>query len=303
MLSTAQTVLSTPELLAEILSWLDMRTLLLSQRVSRQWRDLIAGTPALQRALFIEPVAATSSAELVRDRKRNPLLQEVFRPFFKENVKAGPGGTNDVTKLEVKAGSRPFAFMDDSSDGKDDTGNENDEDGNKDRCCSSRRRAFLRKGASWRRMLVQQPAAPKLGFVEQIGMFEQTYSNACFPAGEPDGGDGGGLRMGALYDFVYQFMGDRRARHEKHAFSVYWREPEYDRPVHKFSRWGGREELALKALGDDVVVVVVRVASHAEEWQVCGVTERSALREDYLPEEWEGKDVDLKHVNSECWFG
>ncbi|KAK7756183.1 hypothetical protein SLS62_001776 [Diatrype stigma] len=74
-----------------------------------------AGTPALQRALFFQPIAATSSAELVRDRKRNPLLQEASRPFFKDNVKR-PSGTNDVGGLTVHARSRPFAFMDSGND-------------------------------------------------------------------------------------------------------------------------------------------------------------------------------------------
>lgn len=50
-------VLGTTELLEMILLNVDMKTLLLSQRVSRSWQRLISTSIHLRRALFMEPVA------------------------------------------------------------------------------------------------------------------------------------------------------------------------------------------------------------------------------------------------------
>ena len=62
-----------PEILETILLSADMRTLLISQRVSSYWYNLIAESPRLQRALFFEP---DPNATL----QLNPLLRETF-PF------------------------------------------------------------------------------------------------------------------------------------------------------------------------------------------------------------------------------
>ncbi len=278
MVSAAEKVFSTPELLMEILSGLDMRTLLLSQRVSKQWQYIIAKTRVLQRALFFEPITATSDAKLVRDRELNPLLREVFPPFFRENERYEFGSYNGLHELMVGANARPFSFMDSG-------GNPN------------RRRAFLRAGASWRRMLVQQPAALKIGFIEREGHSQMSYSNACIP--EP-----GGVRMGALYDLVYQFMGIQEAADSgNNAFGVYWREPEHDPRVTEWSRSCGQEELALEDLDKDVVVVVLRYVNGESKWGISTPMRKSLLRSKYRPNEWESKRADLKFINSQDWFG
>lgn len=48
-------VLDTVELFEAILICLPVRDLLLAQRVSRRWRDVIARSIKLQRALFLVP--------------------------------------------------------------------------------------------------------------------------------------------------------------------------------------------------------------------------------------------------------
>ncbi|KXJ95618.1 hypothetical protein Micbo1qcDRAFT_157626, partial [Microdochium bolleyi] len=56
-------------------------------------------------------------------------------------------------------------------------------------------------------MLVQQPAAMKIGYIEHQGRAEQSYSMAVIDCSEERG-----LRMSRLYDLVYQYAGSRKAR-------------------------------------------------------------------------------------------
>ncbi|KAE8422264.1 hypothetical protein BDV36DRAFT_245462, partial [Aspergillus pseudocaelatus] len=123
--------LSTPEVLELILLQLDLRTLLTSaQRTCRAWRTLIQDSPALQRALFFMPGTGDSSGRKVS----NPLLVEAF-PFVFDT-------STNMTFPEYRDGE----------------------------CLSTCRMAkypetqtaFLRREASWRRMLLQQPPVFKL---------------------------------------------------------------------------------------------------------------------------------------------
>ena len=276
MPSPIHEVLSTPELLIEILSRLDMRTLLLSQRVSRFWQGLVTGTPALQRSLFFEPITAKSNTELTQGRQINPLLQAAFPPFFKEPTKQKDSEVIRLSDLLVRDDHKTFSFMDSLSWDK--------------------RESFLREGASWRRMLVQQPAALKLGYIESQGPSERSYYNACLT--HPNG-----LRMHALYDFVYQFMAHREEKNDRNSFGVYWRDPKHDPPVNSYSWKCGLEELALKDLAEDVAVVVLRYMNGNTRGSLDREVERSALSPSYLPEEWEGEKVTVKFINSQDWFG
>ena len=54
-------VLRTTEFLVAVLLELPIRTLLLSQRVSRLWKDTIANSTKLQQALFMRPIPDSSS--------------------------------------------------------------------------------------------------------------------------------------------------------------------------------------------------------------------------------------------------
>ncbi|RYO76949.1 hypothetical protein DL766_007465 [Monosporascus sp. MC13-8B] len=113
MAAKASQVLDIPELLEAVLLKLDIRT-----------------SPAIQRALFFKPVEAVVDAPL-----RNPLLTELFLPFF-----------DSPNRLR-------FAF-----------------DAFKELAMAREERlgAFKREDASWRRMLVQQPPARELGMWERI---------------------------------------------------------------------------------------------------------------------------------------
>jgi hypothetical protein len=93
-------VLSTPELLESILLRLDLRTLLTSaQLVNRQWRALVSHSPALQRALFLQPAAAAAWAP-----ENNPLLAAAFPAFYHW----GGGGDDDEIRRATFA-QQPMA--------------------------------------------------------------------------------------------------------------------------------------------------------------------------------------------------
>ncbi|ELR08100.1 hypothetical protein GMDG_02927 [Pseudogymnoascus destructans 20631-21] len=59
--SAANAVPSIPDILEAILLSVDMKTLLLSQRVSRDWASIMASSLVIQQALFFQPVQAVSS--------------------------------------------------------------------------------------------------------------------------------------------------------------------------------------------------------------------------------------------------
>ena len=62
-------VIATNELLESILCGLDMRTLLFAQAVCKEWKSLIATSPSLQRALFLQADPVTNDVPTL-----NPLL-------------------------------------------------------------------------------------------------------------------------------------------------------------------------------------------------------------------------------------
>jgi hypothetical protein len=75
------------EILVEILSNLDNRTLLATQRVSGRWRDIVTTAPTLQQKLFLGPIATHNSNNLVTS---NPLLESIFPPYLRQ-LAPGPG--------------------------------------------------------------------------------------------------------------------------------------------------------------------------------------------------------------------
>ncbi|KAL1998093.1 hypothetical protein VTN02DRAFT_6876 [Thermoascus thermophilus] len=169
---------TTPELLERILLHLDLRTLLTAaQRVCRAWTRLIASSPALQRALFFRPVPYELSGNNIvtgkRKRKKgekvyNPLLAELFPPFFPR-----PTTPNrlDQLDLDLDLARNP-----------------------------TKQAAYLRRDASWRRMLVQQPPARSLSYI-RVSQARGGQSWARFTIPVPGPGDSG-LRMNMLYDLL-----------------------------------------------------------------------------------------------------
>ncbi|ETS84873.1 hypothetical protein PFICI_02898 [Pestalotiopsis fici W106-1] len=201
-------VLYMPELLECIFLQLDMQTLLVSaQRTCRTWRELISTSPALQEALFFKPQdgPAGFDGQDGRDQadntgklesrnvacqgvRKNPLLASVFPAWFQDYQYKGPSphrrngrrprpgdGENELATLSsvsrlpiwTSYSSQPFAAATEQ---------------------------FLHSpSASWRRMLIQQPPAYRLGYWATLDHMApgQQASIKHYPSG---------LHMGQLYD-------------------------------------------------------------------------------------------------------
>jgi hypothetical protein len=180
-------VFHTPELLLEIFSLLDERTLLTSsQRVNKLWHATIKNSPVLQRKLFIRP---TRGQREDKKRVRNPLLVDTFAPWFKpRKIYQQFCSSSEVIE------SLPLA-----------------------RTGSRLREAFMQPKASWRGMLVTQPPVTKLGC-----WMEERLDGGYLPYDEVWRfkvlGFPNGLRMGKLYDLAQKWLGtSTRAR-----FRTYW---------------------------------------------------------------------------------
>ncbi|KAJ6538562.1 hypothetical protein DFH09DRAFT_79119 [Mycena vulgaris] len=152
-------VIFTPELLELVLSYLPMRDLLITAPlVSKTWQAITL-SPALQRALFFQPDPSAA-------RVQNPLLAEMFPPFFApERDGHWPGKASSIKSM-------PWSKAPD---------------------------AFKREEASWRRMLVIQPPAQKMTVTETChGEDGDSERRAVL--------DDLSLRMGILYDLATPFI-------------------------------------------------------------------------------------------------
>ena len=208
--SAANTVLSIPELLKAILLHVDMKTILLSQRVNRNWANIMASSIVIQQALFFRPVQEVSSiipfdptdnhfgdhdSEIIY----NPLLVAKFGPAFFKRGDAGintrrPYRANQFYKLPWSPRATEYAKIDDW----DELPGEEEPDPQVVAEEKATRRYFTRSGASWRRMLVSQPPPPLLGYfmLDLHSGWNQIWKAMVEPSCE------GGLRMGELYDMV-----------------------------------------------------------------------------------------------------
>ncbi|KAI0551775.1 hypothetical protein F4679DRAFT_593199 [Xylaria curta] len=144
MSSAMQTVLDIPELFVLILLQCDIRTLLTgARRVSHLWCDVIDSTPAIQKALFFRPDYSSKPT-------LNPILVETFSLFFDGQVH-DQESFDELPIGDENAMAEAFSLFFD--------GIVTDE--------SSPRDAFMRKGASWRRMLVRQPPVRTMGYLNR----------------------------------------------------------------------------------------------------------------------------------------
>ncbi|KAJ6585710.1 hypothetical protein B0H19DRAFT_1110560 [Mycena capillaripes] len=178
MSSAKDTVISTTELLEHILERPPMRALLVTAPlVSKTWQAITL-TSAFQRALFLQPDPASSQSAPVK----NPLLEEVFAPFFRRDSDLNP--QNRFTWSDAKAiKAMPWSKAPD---------------------------AFRRREASWRRMLVQQPPAQTMLVTEKCeGQLGDEERRAVLRDLE--------LRMGLLYNITLPFI-DRVAS----SFRIHW---------------------------------------------------------------------------------
>lgn len=193
-------VLSIPELLESILLQLDMQTLLVSsQRVCRQWHNFIKSSRCIQEFLFFEPCSQLSPRFLAAGRVKNPLLKRHFKPFFEDlngpkQARRQPWSTSfnrfGVTKLTGSG-----LAIADMKNGR------------------HRHAAFVREGASWRRMLVTQPPIERVAYIKS-GPWNVT-GKLEYPLG---------LIMGQFYDLIFAMLWDRTADGESVAW-LGWRPP------------------------------------------------------------------------------
>lgn len=131
-------VLSMLELLEAILLEVDLLTLLVSgQRVCQKWHALIHTSPSLQQALYFKPCTETANNQPMSSyTKSHPLLIRNF-----------PNLLQQTWYLPEYALALDLA-----------------------RLPTNKKESFLRKGASWRRMLLSQPPMNVLRLASLTGV-------------------------------------------------------------------------------------------------------------------------------------
>ncbi|WYZ39918.1 hypothetical protein EsH8_IV_000259 [Colletotrichum jinshuiense] len=247
--SAAETVLAIPELLESILVRVDMVTLLVSaSRVSKAWKDFMDGSPAIQQALFFRPISTDVSqavihglgdaswpsvpgeeaaADQMSERQViNPLLAKKFESCFFDfgQTYSCHRRANTFYELPWASGPEPAQVVKQYWGGWCQVRPEKG-DSESARAQEESRRRFMRRGASWRRMLVSQPPPPSLGYMRfdicNLTLEGQkVLSSLIKPKSETSFV---GLRMGELYDIVQHQAG----HHGRHSlwFRVLWGKP------------------------------------------------------------------------------
>ncbi|KAK7955149.1 f-box domain protein [Apiospora saccharicola] len=283
-------VLHTPELLEKILAGCgDMRAVLLAQRVSLFWHELIRDSSLLQCMLYFEAVPPFApdeglSPEELRDGfSVNPLLRHYFTEWLRQYPHMRQSRPDNVPAPEthgVISFARHRCGECGHGSGTIDIDIDTDDGAGATREAAGaavvvvplfppgrRREAFTRAGASWRRMLVCQPASMALGFrqgraagtmptygdgahlrrpwpnpgwrqqpvmeevwqfltTKEIRGFLDTASSSSSPV--DDECEGGGLRMGTLYDvcLVQHLHYSTLQRQDRHPyFRLHWLPP------------------------------------------------------------------------------
>lgn len=161
--TTFVNVWAVTEIAENILAHLPMKDLLLAQRVSKAWQELITSSPALQELLFMRPRQSKATQNVLPDgmpaREFNPLLIEHMPMWFSLDEEAYSQSVKDA----------PWAK-------------------------TASRLVFLREDASWRSMLLAQPPFTIFECVQQVTVYGgDGLSSGCIE--QPDG-----VRMGLAYD-------------------------------------------------------------------------------------------------------
>lgn len=167
-------VFATAELLESILRHLPVGDLLLAQRVSRTFKNTISSSPMLQQNLFFQPRPVDRVSRAHNEPEMNPLLRDAFPPWFEHCDSACE--FHDLDSFESLDWDRN----------------------------PQQRTAFARKEATWRSMLVIQPACTTLQVVQCIlndGDDKIRSREICFDAANRKG-----VRMGALYDLAEEWV-------------------------------------------------------------------------------------------------
>ena len=177
-------VLEIYELLYCICTHVDIETLFNAQRVSKRWHQIISTSSVLQQNLYLQ---SCPSSDPKQERVFNPLLLKHFEPILKRGEKYHfDEGCLDYSSLTV-----PGMSITHMKGGR------------------KVHKAFVRRGASWRRMLVAQPPITAIGYGVDVNDEEQDCRILRFPEG---------LRMGALYDMVFQAIFLKPVEAERHCY-------------------------------------------------------------------------------------
>ncbi|KAK7931813.1 hypothetical protein PG985_002525 [Apiospora marii] len=171
--SAARAVFSTWELLETILAHLDMRDLLLLQRVSVAFRDVIQNSTPLQQKMFFLPIAGETTAP-GDGTVPNPLLMQAFFPLFIDALlpSSHPTVNTDTYHTGLRAAAAAWSEP------------------------QRRQDAFNRRGASWRSMLLSQPPPARLKYLNKVSAPRHRERLVAVSRDQP-------VRMGAVYDLAY----------------------------------------------------------------------------------------------------
>jgi hypothetical protein len=171
-------VLALPELVSTILLHLPLQDLLVNaQLVSHSWNQLIKTSIPLQQCLFFSPLPSPNKSS--RRPHFNPLLQASFPSWF-TNKSTRFGRSNQFETLPWKSSPK-------------------------------RVEAYMRKGASWRKMLPIQPPVRNFKVVK-YGHYQM---GSKVQKGQVRFEDE--VRMGVLYDYAYETV-----RRPISSFSMKW---------------------------------------------------------------------------------
>ncbi|KAJ5178204.1 uncharacterized protein N7500_000903 [Penicillium coprophilum] len=137
------------ELLENILLHTEMKTLLTSaQRVSRAWSAMIKTSVRLQESLFFKP----SKFDIAdpSQRLRNPLLEDIlWAQFFLKQRQTSESTLAAVSRFPLREPER------------------------------RKLKVYLRKDASWKRMLLQQPPTSSIGVLEIVKRSDSEFTKLC----------------------------------------------------------------------------------------------------------------------------
>ncbi|KAJ5746649.1 hypothetical protein N7520_011831 [Penicillium odoratum] len=218
--SAINKALDIPEILEMILAQVDMRTLLTSQRVCRNWVAVISKSPSIQKALFFTPI---QDSEWGMEKKiLNPLLMETFLFIFSNKDRRNCCGVEvSVNPYEENP---PWGRIYDYSVLLP---------RNSKTCCglnfyhltmakdASTMARFVHKDATWRKMLVRQPPILEIGLLHYTCIFmDESLRSSSIPASQEMQKAGyDGIRMERLFELL---LFNERVQSSGREAQVYW---------------------------------------------------------------------------------
>lgn len=210
-ISACAKVLGTTELHEQILLNLPLRDLLLAKRVSRAWRNTMAGSPQIQEALFFRPNASSVVAIQPSSEDSTETYQDV--EMFKDNWILISPSNNDAKDRSCQPIVNPFFPFDGDYNPNTDPAriyfpgrlltNEPEIEG------------FHHRNASWKRMQFLQPPAAHVSLLCLGGHVEAQEQEEHADEGEEvellkcdavEVVDTNGVTIGAMFTAMIQHM-------------------------------------------------------------------------------------------------